>query len=119
MSHLVSVGQVRRRRVGLFPRGPTLQGDDQDGPCHQQADQARGDREHEHGVQAVVVHCDDGVAALSDLCQQEAVNTVVCRETPTLAIKSTPPEMRPKAVSNSVGGREGKIDRGGFRYIKT
>lgn len=50
--------------AGLAADGPALEGDHEEDVGHEHADEAHGDRVHEHGVELVVDHAADRVAGL-------------------------------------------------------
>jgi hypothetical protein len=104
------------RSIGFFTNGPSLEGKEQNNPRHEEADQSHSYGVEKHGVQVVVDHTLDGVTALFTWSAVFAwLGKVGAGRRLTLAMKIVPPEIRPKAVSNSVGGRDGNTERGGFR----
>lgn len=46
---------------------PSLDGEDDNDPSHQEGDQAHGDSVHEHGVEFVVDHSVDSISALGQV----------------------------------------------------
>jgi len=93
----------------LLPHCPPLDGYNQDNPCHQECNEAHGNRENEPRIEIIVFHCHNYVAGLQfiSIYPSEKYSQL------TLDMNMSPPAIKQKAVINSVGGLPGKIDVGG------
>lgn len=100
----------------LTTNGPTLEGEHNDLPSHKQAHEAHRNGVHEHLVELGMNHALDAIPTL-ETCQHRS--PALDSGEPTLAIKRTPPEIRPNELSSSVGGREGRTDLGVFSHMST
>jgi len=106
------------RSTGFPSDSPSFQSQEQNLPCHQEADDAHSHGIHEHSIQVVVNHTINRIAALRG---GSAVFNHIDkpRGRLTLAMNMMPPAINPKDARSSVGGRDGRQERGGFRYTST
>lgn len=97
------------------PHSPPLNRYNQNNPSHQKRDGAHRDGKHEHRIQPIILHSINRISRLSSKSVLSHSNPFIIqiRKKLTLAIKTIPPAINPKAVIISVGGLPGKIEVGG------